>query len=46
MQNADLICMGTHGRTGFRHLITGSVTEHVVRAATIPVLTVRHADES
>jgi len=39
--NADLIVMGTHGRTGLAHLLMGSVAEHVVRAATCPVLTVR-----
>jgi nucleotide-binding universal stress UspA family protein len=37
---ADLIVMGTHGRTGFRRLIVGSVTDAVVRMATVPVLTV------
>jgi len=39
--NADLIVMGTHGRTGLAHLLMGSVAEHVVRAAGCPVLTVR-----
>jgi nucleotide-binding universal stress UspA family protein len=39
----DLIVMGTHGRTGFRHLMAGSVTERVVRSASVPVLTIRHA---
>ena len=38
---ADLIVMGTHGRTGLAHLLMGSVAEHVVRSATCPVLTVR-----
>jgi nucleotide-binding universal stress UspA family protein len=42
---ADLIVMGTHGRTGLRHLMTGSVTEKVVRRSPIPVLTVRVPDE-
>jgi universal stress protein A len=37
----DLIVMGTHGRTGLAHLITGSVAERVVRTAPCPVLTVR-----
>jgi len=40
----DLIVMGTHGRTGIRHLIAGSVAERVVRGASVPVLTVRHPD--
>ena len=37
---ADLIVMGTHGRTGLAHLIIGSVAERVVRLAPCPVLTV------
>ena len=37
---ADLIVLGTHGRTGFERLMLGSVTEKVVRKATCPVLTV------
>ena len=37
----DLIVIGTHGRSGFAHLILGSVAEQVVRTATCPVLTVR-----
>ena len=40
-QNIDLIVIATHGRTGFRHLISGSVTEKVVRIASHPVLTIR-----
>lgn len=40
---ADLIVMGTHGRTGFERLLLGSVTEKVLRKARCPVLTVpRH----
>lgn len=38
---ADLIVMGTHGRTGLRRLLMGSVAEQVVRKAPCPVLTVR-----
>jgi len=37
---ADLIVMGTHGRTGFRRLIIGSVTEAVMRYAKVPVIAV------
>jgi len=37
---ADLIVMGTHGRSGFERLVLGSVTEKVLRNATCPVLTV------
>jgi nucleotide-binding universal stress UspA family protein len=36
----DLIVIGTHGRTGLKHLLLGSVAENVVRKASCPVLTV------
>jgi nucleotide-binding universal stress UspA family protein len=39
--HADLIVMGTHGRTGLGRMLMGSVAELVVRRATCPVLTVR-----
>jgi nucleotide-binding universal stress UspA family protein len=39
--NADLIVMGTRGRTGVAHVIMGSVAERVVRLAPCPVLTLR-----
>jgi nucleotide-binding universal stress UspA family protein len=38
---ADLIVMGTHGRSGVNRLILGSVTERVLREAQVPVLVVR-----
>lgn len=38
---ADLIIIGTHGRTGISHVFLGSVAEKVVRRAPCPVLTVR-----
>jgi len=38
---ADLIVMGTHGRTGLPRLLMGSVAEQVLREAPCPVLTVR-----
>jgi universal stress protein A len=38
---ADLLVVGTHGRTGLTHLLLGSVAEHVVRHAPCPVMTVR-----
>lgn len=37
---ADLIVMGTHGRTGLAHLLRGSVAEATLRQAPCPVLTV------
>jgi len=37
---ADLIVMGTHGRTGVRRLVIGSVTEAVMRYAKVPVIAV------
>jgi nucleotide-binding universal stress UspA family protein len=37
---ADLVVMGTHGTSGFEHLVLGSVTEKVLRKASCPVLTV------
>lgn len=40
----DLLAMGTHGRTGIDRYIAGSVTERVLRRATVPVLTVRPAE--
>jgi nucleotide-binding universal stress UspA family protein len=38
--NADLIVMATHGYSGWKKLLLGSVTERVVRTASIPVLTI------
>jgi len=38
---ADLIVMGTHGRTGLKRALMGSVAEAVLRGATCPVLTVK-----
>jgi len=38
---ADLIVMGTHGRTGLSRLLMGSVAELVVRRSSCPVLTVK-----
>ena len=39
-RNVDLIVTATHGRTGFKHLLIGSVAEHIVRHAQRPVLVV------
>jgi nucleotide-binding universal stress UspA family protein len=38
---ADLIVMGTHGRTGLAHVFLGSVAERTLRGAPCPVLTVQ-----
>jgi nucleotide-binding universal stress UspA family protein len=40
-KRADLIVLGTHGRTGLARLFMGSVAERVVGAAPCPVMTVR-----
>ena len=38
---ADMIIMGTHGRTGIAHLVIGSVAEKVLRHAKVPVMAIR-----
>jgi nucleotide-binding universal stress UspA family protein len=43
---ADLVVIGTHGHTGFKHLLLGSVAERVVQKAPCPVLTVKPAEVS
>jgi nucleotide-binding universal stress UspA family protein len=40
-QECDLIVMGTHGLTGLRRILMGSVAEQVSRKATCPVLTLK-----
>ena len=42
---ADLIVMGTHGRTGIPRALLGSVAEKVVRTASVPVLTIHAGEE-
>jgi nucleotide-binding universal stress UspA family protein len=44
-EGCDLIVMGTHGRGGIDRLLLGSVTEKVVRASNVPVLTLRVGNE-
>lgn len=39
--DADLIAMATHGRTGFFHVVNGSLTEDIVNHTSIPVLSVK-----
>jgi nucleotide-binding universal stress UspA family protein len=43
---ADLIVIGTHGRSGFDRLLLGSVSERVLRSARVPVLTVPAAADA
>ena len=40
-EQVDLIVIATHGLTGWKHFLTGSVTEKVVRVAPCAVLTIR-----
>ena len=42
--NVDLIAMGTHGRKGLMHLLSGSIAEDVVNHSKRPVLTFKIAD--
>ena len=44
-RQADLIVVGSHGRTGLSQLLIGSVAEKVVRKASCPVLTVKLTDQ-
>jgi nucleotide-binding universal stress UspA family protein len=39
-QNIDLVVLSTHGRTGWKHLLMGSVAEELFRRLTCPVLTI------
>jgi nucleotide-binding universal stress UspA family protein len=41
---ADLIVISTHGRTGLKHALLGSVAERVVQTASCPVLVVRETE--
>jgi hypothetical protein len=42
--HADVIMLGTHGRTGIQRLVVGSIAESVVRTAPCPVLVLREKD--
>ena len=42
-EHADLIVVGSHGRTGLPKLIMGSVASHIVTHAPCSVLVVKHA---
>lgn len=39
----DLVIMGSHSRTGIKHILQGSVSERVVRLSPVPVLTIHHS---
>ena len=43
-EGAELIVLGTHGRTGLDHVLFGSTAEKVVRKSEIPVMTIRHSE--
>jgi nucleotide-binding universal stress UspA family protein len=43
--NADIIILGTHGRTGFDHFLSGSVAEKVIRKAKCPVMVIPNIDD-
>ena len=43
-ERADMIVMGTHGRSGLNRVLLGSVAERVIRLAPCPVLTVRQSE--
>lgn len=43
--DVDLIVMGTHGRSGLRRMLMGSVAEYVLRHAGCPVLTMKPGTE-
>jgi nucleotide-binding universal stress UspA family protein len=45
-EHADLIVIGTHGRTGLMRVLMGSVAESVMRLATCPVLTIKQAQKA
>jgi nucleotide-binding universal stress UspA family protein len=43
-KEVDLIVIATHGRTGLKHVLFGSVAEKVVRKSPCPVLSIRHPE--
>ena len=42
---SDLLVISTHGYTGLKHVLMGSIAEHVVRYAPCPVLVVRQQEQ-
>ena len=45
-ENVDMIVIGTHGRSGLRRVLMGSVAEQVLHHATCPVITVKQRSEA
>ncbi|MBI1248603.1 universal stress protein [bacterium] len=45
-EKADLIVLGTHGRTGLMHMLIGSTAESIVRHSKCPVLTFKQPPDS
>ena len=43
---ASMVVMGSHGRTGMRHIMLGSKAEQVVRLSPVPVMIVKKPDKS
>jgi len=44
-RDAEMVAMGTHGRTGVERILLGSVTERVLRTSSVPVLTAHERDD-
>jgi nucleotide-binding universal stress UspA family protein len=44
--DVDLIVMGTHGYSGWKHAFLGSITERTLRSVSKPVLAIKHDDEA
>ncbi|MBX0324677.1 universal stress protein [Halomicroarcula sp. F13] len=44
--DVDVVAMGTHGRSGLKRVLTGSVAEHVLRRSPVPVLSVRATEDT
>lgn len=45
-EKIDLITIGTHGRTGLKHMLFGSTAEKVIKKSSCPVLSIRHPETS